>query len=143
MVLAGVALGGCGAEPRLSGDAADRLRAGVDEVRGAGDQDGALRALEALRGRVDRAADAGRLADGDAAALRRGISRARRRVEREIAAPQPTPEPTVEATPEPTAEPTAEPAPEAVPAPPAGKKPEKGKGNGGFEGDDEGDEGDD
>jgi hypothetical protein len=141
VVLAGIVLAGCGAEPRLSAGAADDLRRGVDDVRvaaGSGDRAGALRALKALRARVDRAADDGRLAEEDAVALRRGIARARRRVEQEVVAPQPqaTPAPAPAATPEP------------VPAPTEGEKPEKpekpGKdkheGGSGREDDEEGDD---
>ena len=139
MVLAGVALAGCGAEPRLGASDADELRRGVAGVRtaaAAGDRDGALRALKALRARVERAADGGALGEEDAAVLRRGIARARRQVEQEVAAPQPAPEPTVE--PAPTAK--AEPAP----GPPEGKKPRPGKGNSqGRFGDEDDDEGDD
>ena len=139
MVLAGVALAGCGAEPRLGASDADKLRRGVAGVRtaaAAGDRDGALRALKALRARVERAAGAGGLGEEDAAVLRRGIARARRQVEREVAAPEPAPEP----------EPTVEPAPtataEPVPAAPEGKEPKKGNGKGRF-GDEDDDEGDD
>ena len=146
MVLAAVALAGCGAEPQLSADAADDLRAGVEDVReaaGAGDRDGALRALEALEARVDRAEDGGRLAAAEAARLRRGIARARRRVQQEVAAPQPTPEPAAEPTPEPAAEATPEPAAEPAPeAPSKGGKPDKGKGPKPGKGDHD-DEGDD
>jgi len=132
-VVAVVVVAGCGQEPRLGASAADELRRGVDEVRvaaGAGDRDEALRALEALGARVDRAVEGGRLAEEDAVALRRGISRARRGVEREVVAPQPTPEPAVE----------------PVPTPPESEQPGKAKGKGesrgnGNDGDD--DEGDD
>ena len=133
-MVAVVVLAGCGQEPRLGASSADELRRGVDDVRlaaGAGDRDGALRALQALRRRVERAAESGRLAKEDAAALRRGISRARRGVEREVVAPQPTPEP------------AAEPVPTPLEGEQKGQK-EKGKPRGdGGGGDDDEDEGDD
>ena len=136
-VLAALALAGCGSEPGLSSGAAEELHSGVDAVReaaDAGDRDGALRALDELRARVDDAD----LAEADAVALRRGIRRARRRVEQEVAAPQPTPEATVEPTPEAT----AEPAPQGPPDDKEPKedkkekeekkeKPDKGRGQGG------------
>ena len=131
-MLAVVASAGCGEEPRLGASAAEELRRGVDEVRvaaAAGDREGALASLEALRARVDRAAGGGRLGGEDAAVLRRGITRARRRVEQEVAAPEPTPT----ATPEPT------PAAPQEEDPGQGKGKGKGKGRGGGDAD----EGDD
>lgn len=59
----------------------------VDRVRTAaeaGDHDGALRALDALAGRVERQRDGGRLSDGDAAGLLERVEAAKRRVRGEI-----------------------------------------------------------
>jgi hypothetical protein len=130
VVLAAVALGGCGGEPTLSTGRADELHAQVAAVRdaaGKGDRAGALKTLDGLEAAVRDLEAGGSLAQADADALRRGIGRARRRVRAEIA--EPTPEP----TPVPT--PAATPVPTATPAPPQGKH---GKGKGKGKGDDEG-----
>jgi hypothetical protein len=136
VALASLAVAGCGSDPQLGAGAAGELRSDVDAVRaaaGEGDRAGALRALDRLAGRIDRAEADGELAACDASALRQGVRRAKRQAEREV------PEPAPEATPEPTA--TPEPVPTAEP----GKKPKppkgesRGKGHG-RDGDDEGDD---
>jgi hypothetical protein len=126
VVLAAVALGGCGEEPSLSAGSAEELHAQVAAVReaaGEGDRDAALEALDGLAARVRELEDAGSIAASDATALRRGIGRARRRVREELA------EPAATATPAPTATaaPTAEPAPEGG-EPGTGNEEQKGKG---------------
>ena len=126
VVLAAVALGGCGGEPSLSAGSAEELRAQVAAVReaaGEGDRDAALEALDGLAARVRELEAGDALAEADATALRRGIGRAKRRVRQEIAAPAPT----ATATPSPTPTATATAEPPARPEP-AGKA--KGKGNG-------------
>src|SRR5688572_8617149 len=89
VALAAVALGGCGGEePTLSKSSADELHAQVGAVRSAaadGDQAAALEALDGLSGQVRDLVAGGSLAEADAAALRRGIGRARRRVREEVA----------------------------------------------------------
>lgn len=126
VVLAAVALGGCGGTT-LSSSSADELHAQVAAVRDAaekGDRAGALKALDGLEATVRDLEAGGSLAQADADALRRGIGRARRRARAEIAEPTPEPTPAPAATPEPTATP--------APAQPQGKpaKPPKGKGKG-------------
>jgi hypothetical protein len=121
VVLAAVAIAGCGGDPTLSASRADELHTQVAAVRdaaGKGDRARALKALDGLEAAVRHLEAVGSLAQADADALRRGIGRARRRARSEIA--EPTPEPT----------PTATPVPTATPAPPQGKagKPPKGKG---------------
>jgi cell division septation protein DedD len=134
VALAAVALGGCGGEePTLSKSSADELHAQVGAVRSAaadGDRAAALEALDGLSGQIRDLEAGGSLAEADAAALRRGIGRARRRVREELAAPAAT----TTATPTPT--PTATP---AAPAP----KPKPGKGKGKAKGHDKDDEGED
>lgn len=132
VALAALALGGCGSDaPTLGKRSAEELHAQVAAVReaaGEGDRAAALKALEELSGTVRSLEDKGSLAEADAAALRRGIARARRRVRAELAAPEPAA--TVTATATPTA--TSTPEPTATAAPPKGKpaKPGKGKGKG-------------
>ena len=133
VVIAAAALAGCGSEPRLSASAAEALHSNVDAVRNAvrdGDRDRALRALERLSARVERA----ELSEAHAAALERGIAQSRQAVEQELAAPEP------ELEPEPTPEPTAEPVPTAEPLPEEGGKKEKGPKPGKGRGRDESDE---
>ena len=123
VVLAAVAVGGCGGDPTLSSSSAKELKAQVDAVREAaskGDRAAALEALDGMAGQVEDLESGGSLANADADALRRGIGRAKRRVRAEIA--EPTPAPTA------TAEPT--PAATATPEPPPPAKPGKGKGKG-------------
>jgi hypothetical protein len=129
VALAAVALCGCGAEPlALSRSSADELHAQVEAVRTAaagGDREKALEELDGLAGRVRDLEAAGSIAAGDAAALRRGIGRAKRRVRAEVAAAgTPAPTPSATATPE--------------PPPPTG--PGKGKGKGKAKGHGKGDE---
>ena len=125
-LLAAVALAGCGGEePPLSKRSAEALHAQVAQVREAaaeGDRAAALKALDGLADRVRELQDEVALAAADAAALERGIARARRRVRTEIA------EPAATATATPTPTPTAT----ATAAPPKGKPPKAkpGKGNG-------------
>jgi|SRR5215216_1410864 len=124
VALAAVVLGGCGGEPKLSAGAADELHAQVAAVREAaqeGDQAAALEALDGLAGKVRDLEGDGSLGETDAAALRRGIGRARRRVRAEVAAP--TPAPTATATPTATPEP-------AQGEPGEGKGKAKGQGKG-------------
>jgi septal ring-binding cell division protein DamX len=123
IVVAAVALvGGCGGEePTLGKSSADELHAQVAAVRSAaadGDRAAALEALDGLSGQVRDLEAGGSLAEADAAALRRGIGRARRKVREEVAAPAAT----ATATPEPTAT--------ATPAPEQGKPAKPGKGHG-------------
>ena len=95
VVLAAVAIAGCGGEETLSASRADELHAQVAAVRdaaGEGDRAGALRSLDGLEAAVRDLEAGGSLARADADALRRGIGRARRRARAEIA--EPTPEPT-------------------------------------------------
>ena len=128
VLLAAVAIAGCGGDPTLSASRADELHAQVAAVRdaaGKGDRAGALKTLDGLEAAVRDLEAGGSLAQADADALRRGIGRARRRVRAEIA--EPTPEP----TPVPT--PAATPVPTATPAPPQDKHG-KGKGRGKHEG---------
>ena len=124
-VLAAVALGGCGDGETLSASSAQELKAQVAAVRkAASDQDRAA-ALEALDGLADQVRDleaGGSLAKADAAALNRGIARAKRRARAEIAEPEPA------ATAEPTATATA--TATATPVPPPAKPPKPGKGKG-------------
>ena len=104
VVLAAVALGGCGEEPTLSAGSARELHAQVSAVREAareGDRDAALEALDGLAAQVRDLEAGDSLAEADAAALRRGIGRAKRRVRQEVTTPTST------ATPTPTATPTA------------------------------------
>ena len=135
VVLAAVVLGGCGNgdEPSLSRSSADELHAQVEAVRKAADDGDRAKALEALQVLSEQVRDleaGGSLAEVDAAALRRGIGRARRKVREEVAAPVAT----ATATATPTA--TATVAPQEPPGKAKGKK-EKGpkgkgkKGNGG------------
>jgi hypothetical protein len=141
VVLAAVAIGGCGGEPTLGTGQADRLHAQVAAVRdaaGKGDRDAALEGLDGLEAEVRDLEAAGSLAEADADALRRGIGRARRRVRAEVAEPTPAP------TPVPTPTATATPAPAPAPPqskPPKGKAPKHGgwRGNAGH-GDDEDDD---
>ena len=132
IVVAAVALvGGCGGEePTLSKGSADELHAQVAAVRSAaddGDRAAALEALEGLSARVRDLEAGGSLAEADAAALRRGIERARRKVREEVG-------PAATATPAPTATATATPEPSQG-------KPGKGRGKAkGHDADDEGDE---
>ena len=125
VVLAAVALGGCGGGETLSASSAQELKAQVAAVRkAASDQDRAA-ALKALDGLADQVRDleaGGSLAKADADALLRGIARARRRARAEIAEPEPA------ATAEPTAEPTA--TATATPEPPPAKPAKPGKGKG-------------
>jgi hypothetical protein len=94
VALTAVALGGCGGEePTLSKSSADELHAQVGAVRSAaadGDREAALEALDGLSGQVRDLEAGGSLAEADAAALRRGIGRARRRVREELAVPAAT-----------------------------------------------------
>ena len=132
IVVGAVALvGGCGGEePTLSKGSADELHAQVAAVRSAaddGDRAAALEALEGLSARVRDLEAGGSLAEADAAALRRGIERARRKVREEVG-------PAATATPAPTATATATPEPSQG-------KPGKGRGKAkGHDADDEGDE---
>jgi hypothetical protein len=139
VVLAVVALAGCGSEPHLSASGAKALHAEVAAARAAanqGDPDAAKAALESLERRIDAAERDGELSGAAADALRRGAARARRRAAREIAPPQPTPEPTATAVPTATA--TATPA--APPPQGKGKKHEKGEKPGKGKKDEGGDE---
>jgi hypothetical protein len=126
VALAALALGGCGdAEPTLSKSSADELHAQVAAARtaaGDGDRAAALEALDGLSGQVRDLQAGGSLAEADAAALRRGIGRARRKVREEVAAPAATA--TATATPEPTATATATATAEQ------GKPEKPGKGHG-------------
>ena len=129
VVLAAVVLGGCGGgeEPALSRSSADELHAQVEAVRRAADDGDRAKALEALSALSEQVRDLeadGSLAKTDAAALRRGVGRARRKVREEVAAPGAT------ATATPTATATATPAPQEPPGKAKGKKekPPKGKG---------------
>jgi hypothetical protein len=122
-----VLVGGCGGEePTLSKGSADELHALVAAVRtAAGDADraAALEALDALSGQVRDLEAGGSLAEADAAALRRGIGRARRKVREEVAAPAAT------ATPAPTATPVPPPEEEDDQGEPGtGEDEQKGKG---------------
>jgi hypothetical protein len=130
IVVAAVALvGGCGGEePALSKRSADELHAQVAAARSAaadGDRAAALEALDGLSGQVRDLEAGGSLAEADAAALRRGIGRARRKVREEVAAPAATATATATAAPEPT--PTATPAPAAKPGKGHGKAKGKAK----------------
>ena len=103
VVLAAVALGGCGGDATLSASSAEELKAQVAAVRQAASDGDRAAALEALDGMADQVRDleaGGSLAKADAAALRRGIARAKRRARAEIAEPEPaaTAEPTATAT---------------------------------------------
>ena len=127
VVLAAVALGGCGGDATLSAGSAQKLEAQVAAVRQAASEGDRAGALEALDGMADQVRDlqaGGSLATADAEALRRGIARAKRRARAEIAEPEPaaTAEPTATATA------TATATPEPPPAKPA--KPGNGKGKG-------------
>jgi hypothetical protein len=126
VALAAVALGGCGGEePTLSKSSADELHAQVAAVRNAAAdraRAGALEALDGLAGQVRDLQAGGSLAKADAAALRRGIGRARRRVREEVAAP----EPAATATPTPTATPPEEQGDQGEPG--TGNDEQKGKG---------------
>src|SRR5829696_6568457 len=108
VVLAAGALmmGGCGSEPvTLSAESADDLRgqvAAVGEAADQGDRAGALEALDGLEADVKDLEAGGSLAEADAAALRRGIGRARRRAREELQTTAPEPEPTEAPTEEPT-----------------------------------------
>jgi len=133
VVLAAVALGGCGDEASLSASSAEELKAQVAAVRQAASDGDRAAALEALDGMADQVRDleaGGSLAKADAAALRRGIARAKRRARAEIAEPEPaaTAEPTATATPTPTATATPVPPPSKPPKPGKGKGKDKGKG---------------
>jgi hypothetical protein len=130
VALSALALGGCGGEPpALSKRSADELHAQVAAVRSAAadrDRAAALEALDGLSGQVRDLEAGGSLAEADAAALRRGIARTRRRVRAEVS-PAPTPRPTPTATPTPTptaAEPESDPEGE----PGTGNDEQKGKG---------------
>ena len=138
-----LAVAGCGSEPRLEPGTAGALSEDVAAVRAAareGDRDGALGGLDSLHAAIEQAEADGELDERDAVELRRGVRRAKRRVDQELAAAPPPPA----ATPEPTA--TPEPPPAAMPAPPGKKpkpaKPGKGPGHGGDDedGDEEGDD---
>ena len=123
VVLAAVALGGCGGETSLSASSAEELKAQVAAVRQAAADGDRAAALEALDGMADQVRDleaGGSLAKADADALERGIARAKRRARAEIAEPEPA------ATAEPTATATAT----ATPVPPPAKPPKPGKGKG-------------
>jgi hypothetical protein len=125
VVLAAVALGGCGGETSLSASSAEELRAQVAAVRQAASDGDRAAALEALDGMADQVRDleaGGSLAKADADALKRGIAGAKRRARAEIAEPEPA------ATAEPTATATATPVPPPAKPPKPGKG--KGKGNG-------------
>jgi cell division septation protein DedD len=125
VLLAVLVAGGCGGQPRLDASSAGELHAQVAAVRAAaqdGDRAGALEALDGLADQVRDLEAGGSLSAADAAALRRGIERARRRARAEIAEPTPT------ATPEPAATATA--TATAAPKPPKPPKPGKGKGHG-------------
>ena len=129
VVLAAVALGGCGGEPTLSAGSADDLHGQVAAAREAaskGDRTGALEALDGLEADVRDLQNGGSLTKADADALRRGIGRARRRVRADAAEATPTAEPTATPTPTPTPTATAAP-PKAKPAKPP-KDNGKGKG---------------
>ena len=131
VVLAAVALGGCGDDATLSASSARELKAQVATVRKAaseGDRDAALKALNGMAAQVEDLQAGGSLAKADADTLRRGIGRARRRVRAEVAEPAPAPA----ATPEPTATPV----PTATPEPPPAKpdKPGRGEGKGNGKG---------
>jgi hypothetical protein len=124
VMVAVVAVAGCGSEPRLSAGTARALHHDVGAARTAaesGDGDAAVAALQSLEKRIAAAEADGELSGDAAAALKRGAARARRRAAREIAPPQPTPEAT--ATPTPTATPAA---PPPKPKPGKGRKPGKG-----------------
>ena len=131
-LLVAAALGGCGGEePALSERSAEALHAQVAEVRDAaaeGDRGAALKALDGLADRVRDLKDDEALAAADAAALERGIARARRRVRTEIVEPAATATATPTPTPTPTATATATAAPPKAKPPKA--KPGKGNGNG-------------
>lgn len=106
VVLAAVVLGGCGdgEEPALSRSSADELHAQVEAVRKAADDGDRAKALAALDELADQVRDleaGGSLAEADAAALRRGIGRARRKAREELEAPAATATPVPTATPEP------------------------------------------
>ena len=133
VVLAAVALCDCGDEASLSASSAEELKAQVAAVRQAASDGDRAAALEALDGMADQVRDleaGGSLAKADAAALRRGIARAKRRARAEIAEPEPaaTAEPTATATPTPTATATPVPPPSKPPKPGKGKGKDKGKG---------------
>ena len=126
VLLAAVALGGCGGEePTLSARSAEELHAHVATVREAaaeGDRAVALKALDGLAGQVRDLEAEESLAEADAAALRRGIGRARRQVRAEIAEPAAT----ATASPVPTA--TVAPEHEEGGEPGTGDDEQKGKG---------------
>ena len=82
MAVLAAAAGGCGSDGKLSPSAAEGLHANVSAVRAAARAGDRARALRAL-GRLDRRVERAELAEADVAALRLGISRARRRVERD------------------------------------------------------------
>jgi hypothetical protein len=137
VMVAVVAVAGCGSEPRLSAGTARALHQDVGAARTAaesGDRDAAVAALDSLEKRIAAAEADGELSGDAAAALKRGAARARRRAAREIAAPQPTPE----ATPSPTPTPTATATPSAPPPKP---KPGKGRKDGKGHQDGEGGDG--
>src|SRR5436190_17053353 len=132
VALAVLAFAGCGSEPRLSASTAAELHKDVAAARSAaqaGDPDAAVAALAALAKHIDSAESDGQLSSGAAAALRRGVARARRRAAKEISAPQPTPEATPTSTPTPTPTPSATPTGKGH-----GKDKKKHKGDEGDEG---------
>jgi len=138
LLAAAALLGGCGDDPTLGAESADDLRgqvAAVREAAEAGDRAGALEALDGLEADVKDLEAGGSLAEADAAALRRGIGRARRRAREELQTAAPEPEPTEAPTEEPTPEPTPEETPTATATPEAEPPPEddaegEGEGNG-------------
>src|SRR5687767_2201517 len=111
LLAAAALLGGCGDDPTLSAASAHDLRGHVAagrEAAEAGARAGALEALGGLEADVKDLAAGGSLAEADAAALQRGIGRARRRAREELQTAAPEPEPTEAPTEEPTPEPTPE-----------------------------------
>ncbi len=137
LLLAAVALGGCGGDPTLSASRAGDLHAQVAAVRdaaGKGDRAGALKALDELQADVRDLEAGGSLGESDADALRRGVGRARRRVRAEVAEPAPAPTPVASATAVPTA--TPEPPEAKPPKPPKAKGKGRGKKEKGEEDDD-------
>ena len=127
VVLAAVALGGCGGDADAERELRRGAQAQVAAVREAARRATGPRRSRRWTGWPIRCADleaGGSLAEADAEALRRGIARAKRRARAEIA--EPTPAADAEPTPTPTATATAT----AEPPPARPAEPGKGKGKG-------------
>jgi hypothetical protein len=99
-----LAVAGCNAEPRLEAPAAEALRGDVADARAAardGDRAAALSALDRVHDGIEQAEAGGELDEREAANLRQGVRRAKRRVDQELAEPTATATPAGPATGEP------------------------------------------